>query len=73
MSLYDPAFYRRWRDVGAGRVERPSRAIHREFGARYVVTDRQGKHEPFLRAAATDPGLEEVLRTPATVVFRVRD
>ena len=73
MSLYDPALYRRWRDVTAGRVQNPSRVIQQEFGARYVVSDRERKHAAFLRAAAADPGLEEVVRTPAVVVFRLRD
>jgi hypothetical protein len=73
MSLYDPQVYRRWRDVGAGRVAEPSRVIWPELGARYVVTDRERKHEAFLKAATADPGLEVVLRTPAVVVFRVRD
>lgn len=73
MSLYDPGLYRRWRDVTSGRAQHPSRVIRQEFGARYVVSDRERKHEAFLRAAADDPGLEVVLRTEKVVLFRVRD
>ncbi len=73
MSIYDPGLYRRWRDVTSGRTPNPSGVIRQEFGARYVVSDRERKHEAFLRAADADPGLEVVLRTERVVVFRVRD
>jgi len=71
MSIYDPELYRLWREVNAGRVPLPARAILGTFGARYVVSDL--KHEAFLRAAAADPDMEQILKTDAVVLFRIRD
>lgn len=70
MSLYDRELYVLWRNVAAGQVRAPARTIRESFGAEYVLSDR--RRAGFLRAAAQDPDLEEVLRTPSAVVFRVR-
>jgi hypothetical protein len=70
MSLEDPERYRLWRSISNGQVPSPARTIREQFDAPYVLTDR--KHERFLRVAAADPELEEVLRTRTVVVFRVR-
>lgn len=69
MLIYDEDLYRLWVDITQGEVERPSAAIVREFGARYIVTDL--RHGDFLKQAAEDPGLEEVYRDGDAVVFEI--
>jgi hypothetical protein len=70
MSLYDPDLYRLWRTITIGGQRAPSAMIRDYFGAQYVFTDVL--HNSFLTVAAQDPGLEEVFRSPAAVVFRVK-
>jgi hypothetical protein len=41
-----------------------------QFDASYVFTDTA--HRGFLNNAARDPGLEEVYRSNAAVVYRIR-
>jgi hypothetical protein len=69
MSLEDPEQYKLWRAIAAGRVPAPSQTIREQFEALYVLTDR--KHDGFMRAAAADPGMQVVLRTPTVIVYRV--
>ncbi len=70
LQLQRPELYDVWVDITQGRVERPSRIIHEQFGGQYVFSDLN--HEAFLEVATEDPGLEEVYRTGDAVVFVVR-
>ena len=69
MALYNPSLYAAWVQITRGEVTMPSRPIREQFGADYVFTDRE--HEPFLRQAADDPGLQEIYRDWDTVIFQV--
>ncbi len=71
MSLEDPERYRLWHSISAGQVKAPSQVIREQFDAPYVLTDRTSKHDGFMRAAAADPGMQVVLRTPTVIVYRV--
>jgi hypothetical protein len=70
MSLEDPEAFQLWRSIAQGRVQNPGRQIRERFGSPYVLTDME--HKRFIQVAATDPDLEEVLRTRTVVVYRVR-
>jgi hypothetical protein len=70
MSLEDPEAFQLWRSITQGRVQNPGRQIRERFGSPYVLTDME--HKRFIQVAATDPDLEEVLRTRTVVVYRVR-
>lgn len=69
MLLYDEELYRLWVDITRGDIEQPSKAITRDFGAYYIITDLQ--HGGFLEMAAEDPGLVEVYRDGEAVVFQI--
>jgi hypothetical protein len=59
-----------WVDASLGKVPRPSEVFGGRLPCAYVMSDRD--HEGFLDAAATDPGLEEVLANERLVLYRVR-
>jgi hypothetical protein len=69
MSLFDSELYRLWRSIAMGTFPNPSAVLHERFEAEYVFSDT--RHAAFLWTAASDPGLEEVFRSPAAVVFKV--
>lgn len=69
MQIYDADLYNLWVDITRGNVELPSRAIEREFGAHYVLTDL--RHGSFIDQAAQDPGLDEVYRDEDAVVYQI--
>ena len=70
MYLYDPPLYLRWRAITRGQVENPSIDIRDRFDSGWVFSDLE--HEAFIRFAAADPGMVEVFRDRATVIFAVR-
>jgi hypothetical protein len=70
MYLERPQQYLRWRRITRGAVDRPSRAIREEFGARWVITDRT--HAEFIVKALGDPDMQVAFQAPGAVVFRVR-
>lgn len=59
-----------WVDASLGKVPRPSEVFGGRLPCAYVMSDRD--HGGFLEAAATDPGLEEVLANERLVLYRVR-
>jgi len=69
LLLYDEELYYLWVDITRGEVERPSTAILKDFGGRYVLTDLQ--HGGFLEQAEADPGLLEVYRDNYAAVYQV--
>jgi hypothetical protein len=69
MHLYDADLYSLWVKITQGEIERPSAAIEREFGSRFILTDL--RHTAFLEQAAHDPGLLEVYRDEEAVVFQI--
>jgi hypothetical protein len=69
MLLYNGDLYRLWVDITQGDLELPSKAIERDFGSQYVLTDL--RHQDFLERAAQDSGLEEVYRDAEAVVFQI--
>lgn len=69
MLIYDADLFNLWVDITRGNIERPSRAIEREFGAHYVLTDL--RHGSFIDQAAQDPGLVEVYRDEDAVVYQI--
>lgn len=58
-----------WVDASLGKVPRPSEVFGGRLPCAYVMSDRD--HEGFLEAAATDPGLAEVLANERLVLYRV--
>lgn len=70
MSLYDAELYQVWRSISSGSMPNPSTVLRERFGAEHVFSDT--RHAAFLRQAAADSALEQVFRSPAAVVFRVR-
>ena len=71
MQIYDADLYRLWVEITEGKIEQPSAAIQKEFGARYVLTDL--RHNSFLERAAADPALVEVYRDGEAVVFQIEE
>lgn len=69
MQIYNADLYDLWVDITQGEIERPSKVIEEEFGARYILTDL--RHQGFLEQAANDTGLEEVYRDREAVVFQI--
>jgi hypothetical protein len=68
-ELYDPRLYAEWVKITRGEVQQPGQAIRADFGAAFVLTDRA--HSSFIRAAGSDPLLQEVYRDKQAVVYRV--
>ncbi|MBE0695860.1 MAG: hypothetical protein IH586_02965 [Anaerolineaceae bacterium] len=69
MLIYDAELYNLWVDITQGKVDLPSNAIERDFGARYIITDL--RHKDFIKQAANDPNLEEAFRDEDAIVFQI--
>ena len=68
MLIYDADLYNLWVDITQGRIEHPSTAIQKDFGASYIMTDL--RHKAFLERAAQDPGMLEVYRDGEAVLYQ---
>jgi hypothetical protein len=68
-EMYDPKLYAEWVKITQGGVKKPASAIRADFGAAYVLTALA--HSSFIRAANSDPSLQEVYHDQQAVVYRV--
>jgi len=65
----DRELYWLWVEISAGGVSPPSEPLSTRFPCEYIMSDRL--HADFLRVAALDPGLEQVLANEHAVLYRV--
>jgi hypothetical protein len=69
MYLHDKGLYHLWERLTWGKLEMPSGYLRRDFGARFVFSDRL--HKQFEARAARDPGLEAGYKDANAIVWRV--